>query len=413
MIKDIFEIAKKDLLEFSRDKIRLLTFFIMPLFMMLMVGFIFPNQNILKNIPIGLVNKDNKDIGNTFEKIVSEFSLKENQQKAFTIKKYNSLEELKRGIKKQEINGGIFIPENFSRKIKNNQVVEILIIEDQANPQIGTMTAQVLTKIVDIFNNKISTEKINKINENLVKIEKTNISFPQMPYQKKPFSIEKISPQAVLNPIKAKIEGLFPGETNYFQFVAPGIIAMVVMTAVLTGLAASVAREKEQGTLDGVLIAPISRLSIIIGKTLAQSIRGLIQGFIILLLAIFLFKVTIQGNILLVFLILLLGIFSFVGLGILVSAIAAEQETATQLLFMLQFPMLFLAGVFFPIQQMPKVMQYVSKLIPLTYAINALRKVMVLGGGINVVFHELLILVFWGILTLSIAVPAFKKVITK
>jgi ABC-2 type transport system permease protein len=89
-------------------------------------------------------------------------------------------------------------------------------------------------------------------------------------------------------------------------------------------------------------------LSIILGKALSQSIRGLAQGVIVLLLAIFLFGVKIHGSFILVALLLFLGIF-FVGLGILVSASAAEQETATQMLFMFQFPMLFLSGAFFPL----------------------------------------------------------------
>jgi ABC-2 type transport system permease protein len=222
-----------------------------------------------------------------------------------------------------------------------------------------------------------------------------------------------ISVQSIIMPIIAKIQGIIPGNPNYFEFVAPGIMAMIVMTAVLTGLAASIAREKEQGTLDGLLISPINRLAIILGKALSQAIRGLIQGAIVLLLAFLLFGVKVHGSLLLVGLLLLLGIFSFVGLGILVSAIAAEQETATQLLFMFQFPMLFLSGVFFPILLMPPIMQKIAYLIPLTYAIQALRKVMVLGAGFGAVRMEVLILLIFGAVTLTISVPVFKRIITK
>ena len=131
------------------------------------------------------------------------------------------------------------------------------------------------------------------------------------------------------------------------------------------------------------------------------------------MLAFIFFGVTVHGNLLLILFLLLLGIFSFVGLGILVSAIATEQETATQLLFMFQFPMLFLSGVFFPILMMPRFMQYIAKLIPLTYAITALRKVMVLGAGLADVKMEILILFIFGAVTLSISVPVFKRVITR
>jgi len=261
------------------------------------------------------------------------------------------------------------------------------------------MVDQILANIVSGFSGQIGLQKVNQILVSQAAVPGT-----------KPTSI---SAESILAPIQAKIEGIIAGNPSYFEFVAPGIMAMIVMTAVLTGLAASISREKEQGTLDGILISPINRLAIILGKALSQSIRGLVQGAIVLFLASLLFGVTIHGNILLVGLILLLGIFSFVGLGILVSAIATEQETATQLLFMFQFPMLFLSGVFFPIALMPNFMQDISKVIPLTYAITALRQVMVLGAGLGSVSMDLSILIGFGIITLGISVPVFKRVITK
>jgi len=150
-----------------------------------------------------------------------------------------------------------------------------------------------------------------------------------------------------------------------------------------------------------------------LGKATSQSIRGLIQGLIVLLLAVVLFGVTVHGSILLVALLLAMGIFSFVGLGILVSAAAKEQETATQLLFMFQFPMLFLSGVFFPLQQMPPIMQQIAHLIPLSYAVEALRKVMILGGGLPDVRNEIAILFVFGFVTLLIALPLFSRLVKR
>jgi len=283
--------------------------------------------------------------------------------------------------------------------IGKNQQAQVTIVQDQANPQISALTTQVLSQIIEGFGKGIGMQKLGSI-----LVQKTQVSSPNHP---------ALSPAAFITPVIVALQGIIPGNPNYFEFVAPGIIAMIVMTAVLTGLAASVSREKERGTLDGILIAPVSRLAIILGKAFAQTIRGLVQGVIVLLLAIFLFGVTVHGSILLIAVIVLLGVFSFVGLGILVSAVASEQETATQLLFMFQFPMLFLSGVFFPIQQMPKAMQYISYALPLTYAVQALRKVMILGAGLLEVRNELIILLVFGAITLVVAVPLFKRIITK
>ena len=96
------------------------------------------------------------------------------------------------------------------------------------------------------------------------------------------------------------------------------------------------------------------------------------------------FGVTIQeGSLLLTFVLLFLGIFSFIGLGILLTSLSNNEETATILMTVLQFPMMFLTGVFFPIQQMPWFMQDLSQVLPLTYAVTAMRKVMILNAGIG------------------------------
>ncbi len=378
-------------MEFARDRIRLITFVIMPIFMMVLTGFIFPSQASIKDVPIGVVNQ-NGATGDRLLGVVKNLEITSGN-KAFQIKDYKSIAAIKDGIKKQEINGGIYIPADFSSNIQASKQAQVTIIEDQANPQISDITTQTLTNVVRGFGQQIGKQKVS------ILVSKAGA--------------KGLDAGALVLPIQTRLEGILPGSTNYFEFVAPGIMAMVVMTAVLTGLAASVSREKEQGTLDGILIAPISRLAIILGKAASQSIRGLAQGAIVLLIAIFLFGVTINGSLLLVALLLLLGIFSFVGLGILVSSVAAEQETATQLLFMFQFPMLFLSGAFFPIQQMPKIMQDIAHILPLTYAIDALRQVIILGAGLSQVANELLVLIAFGAVTLVITVPLFKKMIAR
>lgn len=419
-VKDLWQIAKKDLIEFTRDHLRLLTFFIMPVFMMIMTGFIFPSQNSLKSIPIGLANEDSQQVSQKLTDTITNLKTSaDSPDKAFSIKTYSNTDELVSAIKKQEISGGLDIPADFSQKITDNKQAEVTIVQDQASPQISQMVTQVLSMTINGFGQGLGMQKVSQIliaqtaAQSITTGQATLSPVAQAAATPVSTTAKAIEPLAIMQPITTQLKGIIPGNPNYFEFVAPGIVAMIVMTAVLTGLAASVSREKETGTLDGILISPINRLAVILGKALSQAIRGLIQGAMVLLLAYLLFGVTIHGNILLIALILFMGIFSFVGLGILVSAVASEQETATQLLFMFQFPMLFLSGVFFPIALMPKAMQYISNAIPLTYAINALRKVMVLGAGFGAVQNEILILAIFGIVTLGISVPVFKRVITK
>jgi ABC-2 type transport system permease protein len=386
---DSYRLGYKDILDFTRDRMMLIAFIIMPLFMMVMMGYIFPSQSALKDIPLGVVNQDTGLIANTIVESLSQMKLDEGEQKAFHLTTVPSVDSAIEQIKGQQLSAALIIPENFTATIASGQQETVTIIVDQSNPQLSSTLTTMLDKILDSMSTYVGVQQVAKL-------------LPQLP-----------NPVALVKPFTIQTQGIVPGEPNYFQFMAPGIMAMVVMLSVMTGLAASIAREREDGTLDGILVSPINRLSIILGKAFSQTARGLLQAAIILGLATLLFGVVIHGNLLLVVLLLILSIFSFVGVGVLISALATRQETAMTIMMTLQFPMLFLSGVLFPVQQMPEWIQAISKAVPLTYATQALRQVMTLGVGISEVIGQIIILVGFGIVTLAIAIPAFQRVVGK
>ena len=380
-------ICWKDLLEFSRSKLRLVMLILMPLFMMVMIGFIFPSGNSISDTPIALANTDTGLMGNTF---VAQLNAINNKTGMMKLSNAKDFESIKTKLQNSEINGGIIIPENFSSNLLSEKQGYITIVIDQSNPQMSMTIQGVLSQTIVAMGEQMAIHQLNI---------KYNVSTTQATSMVKPYTVQS--------------KGIVPGEPNYFQFVAPGIIAMVVMMALMTGLPHAISYEKDMGTLDGMLTAPINRLSIILGKVMAQTIRGMIQGFIILLLAVVLFGVVIEGSILLVIALIILTVFSFVGLGILITSFTDKEETATMVMMTLMFPMMFLSGVFFPLQQMPGYMQTFAHFLPLTYATAALRKVMVLGADIPAVGTEILILVGFGIVLLLIAVPMFKRAMSR
>lgn len=408
--KNILQITGKDLLEFFRNRMELVAFIIMPVFMMVMTGYIFPSGTSLKNITLGVVENDKGNIGENIVTVLENMKLGDKNDNIFLLERQpGNLEGAKEELKKGNLNAILIIPEGFSSDIEESRQGILTLIIDQSNPQISSILTGMMEKIVDGLASKVAIEKLVGIMATKLPTDK-----PAPPGSTIAPSLQSSpNPQALIKPFIIKTEGLVPGEQNYFQFMAPGIIAMVVVMAVMIGLATSISREKELGTLDGILVAPISRLCIILGKALSQTTRGLLQGSIVLLLSIFLFGVKIYGSIPLVALLLFLGVFSFIGLGILISAIAAEQETAMMIMMTLTFPMIFLSGVFFPIEQMPGFMQIISRILPLTYTIEALRKVIILGAGISSLGKELTILITFGAITLAIAVPVFKRIITR
>jgi len=394
LLSHSLRIAWKDLVELFRNRLGLVLLVVMPLFMMVMVGFIYPsNGNSVSNLPVALVNEDAGYGNSTIASQTFIMGLQQinNRTGMMVLSNASSMGDIKDRIQRGDVDGGIVIPSNFTASILSGEQGTLIIVTDQSNPQISATIQAVLSGVFDQMGTMLARQNVQVLNP----------------------AVNASNSLAIVKPYNVTTEGVVSGNPSYFDFIAPGIMAMTVMMSVMTGLPVAISQEKEIGTMDGMMVAPINRLSIILGKTLGQTARGLIQGVIILALAVGLFGVTIHGSILLVFGLLLLGVFSFVGLGVVITSFAKDQETATMLMMTLMFPMMFLSGVFFPIQQMPWYMQDISKVLPLTYASQALRKVMVLGAGIPAISTELIVLIVFGAIMTAIAVPVFRRMMTR
>jgi len=396
-------VAWKDLTELFRNRLGLVLLIVMPLFMMAMIGFIYPSSTAtISNLPVALVNQDqgfyNKTSGtnNTIPSQIFITGLEEVNNQAhppmMILSSASSMADIRDKVQKGEIDGGMIIPSNFSLSIMSGEQGTVIIVTDQSNPTTAEMFQATLSATIDYMGTQLAQENVQNLNSTLV-TENNSL--------------------AIVKPYYSQTEGVVSGNPSYFNFIAPGLMAMTVMMSVMTGLPVAISKEKEDGTMDGMMVAPINRLSIILGKALGQTVRGLFQGFIIFALAVGLFGVIIHGSLLLVVALLLLGVFSFVGLGIVLTSIAKDQETAQMMMMTIMFPMMFLSGVFFPIQQMPWYMQDIAKFLPLYYATDAMRRVMVLGAGVPAISIDLLILIAFGTVMIAIAVPLFQRMMTR
>jgi len=387
-------IAHKDLLEFSRNRVMLVMLFVFPFFMMVMTGYIFPSGNSVKDMPVAIVNQDN--FNNTGQPgpdsmmLISTVRAINDNGHYFKFKNITTEDKAKEAIKQGKEMGALVIASNFTNNLRSGGQGYVTVLYDQSNPTISAEISAFLDQLVGAIGTQRAVAQVNMTTHYPLNVSKSIVT---------PYSISN--------------RGTIPGNPSYFQFLAPGMMMMVVMMGAMSGLPRAIAYEKDSGTLDGVLVAPTSRFSIILGKVMAQTVRAFIQGMVVLLLAVVLFGVTIHGSILLVVFMLLLGTFSFIGLGIMITSVASDEETASTFMMVLQFPMMFLSGVLFPIQQMPWYMQDVAKVLPLTYAAQAMRKIIVLGAGLQDIMTELIVLVVFGVVLLAISIPLFKRAMTR
>ncbi len=389
ILKDSYHVMAKDMIEFRRNRMSLAALFIMPLIFLIMFGFIFPSGNTQQHMPVGLVNLDQ---GQGSAEFIAQLETINKNTNYMQFTNFSSVDEATAKIKEGKLYGTFIIPPGFSYNLTQGKSASFMVYIDNSNPQSSMQIQQVLSSTVSGLNDIKAEANVLELSNG------TN---------------QPVNPQAMILPYVPNIKTTIPGQTNYFNFLAPGLMIMIVMMTVMTGIPEAISKEKEMGTFDGMLSAPISQVSVILGKTTALCARGFAQCIMILVLAMILFGVTFQGSILLAFFLLILGIFSFIGIGIMAISMSGDQASSTMIVNLLMFPMMFLGGIFYPIQQMPWFMQDISKIIPLTYAADAMRKIMLLNAGIGDIMFQIVVLVAFGVVTMAIAVPLFRKSMTR
>ena len=200
-----------------------------------------------------------------------------------------------------------------------------------------------------------------------------------------------------------------PQMKSAYNFV-PAIMGTLLMSVCAMMTSISIVREKERGTMEVLLVSPVRPILIIIAKVIPYLVLAFIILIVILLMANSLLGVPLQGSVFWIFVISTIYILLALSLGLLVSNIAKTQLVALLLSAMvLLMPIVMLSGMFFPIESMPKVLQYVSTIIPTRYYTSAMRKLMIMGVGVRQVMHEMIVLICMLIGLLGLSLARFNK----
>jgi ABC-2 type transport system permease protein len=189
----------------------------------------------------------------------------------------------------------------------------------------------------------------------------------------------------------------------------PGMVAALSMLQTLLLSALSVAREREQGSFDQLLVTPMSPLEIMAGKALAPVLIGLAQSTIILLVTALWFKVPLAGSLLTLYAGLVLFTIASVGIGLSISAVSLNMQQAMLYTFVLIMPLMLLSGLTTPVRNMPQLLQTLTMANPLRFAIDLVQRVYLEGVGLRVVAHDLLPLVIIAAFTLPLAAWLFRN----
>ena len=252
-------------------------------------------------------------------------------------------------IDREEILLAVVIPGDFERKLQQGQAAEVQVIADGRNSSVAGMATGYASRIVAEWNLERMAEATG------VKGGQGSVS---------------VESRTWFN----------PNQITRWIF-SPGLIAMIAFVQVLLLAGMSIAREREQGTFDQLLVTPLSPAELLLGKAVPPMLIGLVQSTILFCIARFWFRIPFAGSLVTLYLALILFIFSLIGVGLMISAISESMQQVMVYLMVLMMPMVLLSGLATPVINMPEALQYATYADPLRFAVDAVRRIYLEGAA--------------------------------
>lgn len=325
----------------------------------------------IKNIDTAYVDKDRSNLS---RELIDDFK----NTSYFKIKgRVNRERDLSYLLDRERIFLGIVIPPDFSKDIRARRTAQVQLLIDGTNSTAAGIIASYGAGTVSSYSNKL-------LRERGLDLRKTGS-------------------------IALEQRFLYNPSLDNKYFFLPGIFAMIVMVIGMPMTARSIVREKEMGTLEQLIVTPISPLELIIGKVIPFTILILLSSVIIIALLIFWFHLPMRGSLAVLFLATLLFLVNCFGIGIFISSISATQQQAMLSSFFVNLPMILFSGFIFPVDNMPTFFQYLTKVNPMLYFLNCARGITLKGSGLSELSKDLGMMAILGFLIFTISALSFKK----
>ncbi|MBF8247333.1 MAG: hypothetical protein HW374_133 [Bacteroidetes bacterium] len=372
-MKVIREMIVKEFLQIRRDKRMLPIVILAPIIQVILLGYAATVD--VKEIPLVVSDMDNSRESREF---VARFT---NSGYFIIVAYVDHPKKTDEYLDGNKATMAVLIPENFGKNIATGRGTQLQLIADGADANTANISLGYASQITAGYSQSILLNQLLKTSGGLVP--------PQL----------KVETRVWFNP-----------DLRSANYMVPGVVAMILMIITTTFTSAGIVREKEIGTMEQLLVTPIKPYQLILGKLLPFVIIGFIDVILVLGVAVNLFGIPLKGSILLLFGLSGLFILTTLGLGLFVSTISHTQQQAMMTAqFFIFFPMIFLSGFTFPIENMPKIIQAITYIIPLRYFLEIIRGLFLKGVGIETLWPQALALLVFGVTILSLSVLRFQK----
>lgn len=362
MFRTVVALIRKEFYQVRRDPVMLRLIFLMPIIQLLILGYAI-NVDV-RNIYLGVFDFDRSAASRDYVR-------------AFTASDYFVQREMKVPLLNAEQsfladrqNVILVIPEDFSQALTEKKTIRLGMLVDGTNASSASIAMG--------YSNLIAAE-----------------------FSKKHLRLSL--------PIELRKKVLYNPESESVYYMVPGIVALLLtmITLMLTSMA--IVREREIGTFEQLMVTPITKRELLLGKTIPFAILGFIEMSVAIAFGVIWFGIPFVGSWPLLYGLSFIFLFTTLGVGIFVSTISSTQQQAMFLAWFLTIYMILTSGLFIPIQNMPQLVQYMTYLNPLRYYMVIIRGIMLKGAGIDALYPNILAMMLFSLLIFTFAWLRFGK----
>ncbi len=370
MIRRTLTIAHKELFHIVRDRRTLVVMFLLPMVQLFLMGYAATTD--VEHLRTAVLDVDCTP--QSRELIEAYWS-----SNYFDVVAYvASEEELGRMLDRGAARAGLIIPAGYGADVTAGRTAHVAFVIDGSDPNVANTVFAASQQVGQAQSARLIERRLGISPEEMTAL--------------------KVHPRVWYNP-----------DMKSANFMVPGLIAMILflLTTMLTSL--SIVREREQGTIEQLMVTPIRPIELVVGKVTPYVAVAFFDVLEVLAIGVFWFGVPIHGSVPLLLAFSAVFLMTSLGIGIFISSVANTQQEAMLLVWFILLPSIFLAGFFFPLEAMPDFLQALSYLIPLRYMLIIIRGVVLKGVGLQILRQEVAALAIFGVVIMLLAATRFRK----
>ncbi len=366
-------LIRKEFIQILRDPRTLMLALFLPIMQIILLGYSATND--VRNVPLAVFDQDH---GPAARALLDAYRAADYFRLAYEVDSEAALRAL---IDGGEARAGLVIPPGYTDAIEGRGAAQAAFILDGSDPTVASTSLSAAQLIAQEHATAIQAARLARQGQG----------------------------QARLLPLEIRTQVWYNPDMVSAFFMVPGVIGQILYSLASILTATAIVRERERGTIEQLIVTPIRPWELVIGKIIPYVILAFLNTIEVLVLGALLFHVPMRSPLGIILLLSGLFLLSGLGIGLFASSIAHTQQEAMMSVFMTLLPAIYLSGFFFPIQAMPKALQYLSYIFPLRYYLIIIRSLLIKGADIAPLMDNIIALLIFGIGIMALAALRFRK----